>query len=109
MTDQGVSARQRREIETIASMIEEVVMNLTAHSLDKRFTDEQHGFVFKGMAGEVRVSFVAGVSWMRAPGGAEIYNRKGFKIPDLDAARVVANRLLSELMTIYRQIVISGL
>ncbi|PBK53835.1 hypothetical protein C6380_17610 [Pseudomonas syringae pv. actinidiae] len=109
MSAQAMSARQRREIETIASMIEEVVMHLASHPLDRRFQDEGTAFVFKGMAGEVRVSFSAGVSWMKAPGGAEIYNRRGYEVEDVDTVRIVANRLLNELMTIYKQIVLSGL
>jgi len=110
MNAQAVTDRQRRELETVASMIEEVMMHLVIHPTDKRFSEAGGAFVFKGLAGEARMSCGGGVTFVRAPGGAEVYSsRREFVIDDLELSRVVCNRVLSELMTIYKQIVISGL
>lgn len=99
-----------REVEMVASMVEEVLMHLLVHRLDARFCETGGVFEFKGLAGGARLSIGGGVSWIRAPGGAEVYSRRrGFVIEDLERTRLVCNRVLSELMNVYRQLVISGL
>lgn len=103
--------RARQQLETTASMIAEAMLGLSLHRVDKRFQElsgGELGFVFKGTAGEAVMGCGGVLRTITGPDGVEYYSsRRDRVVPHAGKAMAVASRLLDEMMTVWRQCVLS--